>query len=207
CVACGDVVPEQDTLTLACKPDPHVYCHMCLCELFTASLFDTELFPPRCCKIPIPLDTCRAILPKHMIKDFDLKVEEMATPNPTYCFQPSCANFIRPRDVDTGKGVGVCVFCASRTCVTCKGKEHNGLCPEDPHVKLLLDVAKRSLWQQCKSCKNMVELTHGCFHMSRYGSLTRRSRCRCRHQFCYLCGLQWKTCRCPSAEENYVIRR
>jgi hypothetical protein len=29
----------------------------------------------------------------------------------------------------------------------------------------LMDLAKRSNWQQCTKCSNMVELTRGCFHM------------------------------------------
>ena len=37
----------------------------------------------------------------------------------------------------------------------------------------------------------MIELNHGCFHMT----------CRCKTQFCYRCGAQWKTCSCPQWEE------
>ncbi|KAF2477171.1 uncharacterized protein BDR25DRAFT_158520, partial [Lindgomyces ingoldianus] len=194
CSACLEHVPNKLTIKLECKPEAHVYCHECLLNLFKSALKDNDLFPPRCCRVPIPLDTCRAILPKAMIKDFDLKVEEMATPNPTYCHNPDCAKFLLSRDIRAK--VGTCPFCKSKTCVECKAKDHDrGLCEEDPHVQLLMDAAKRSKWQQCLRCNNMVELAVGCFHMT----------CRCSHQFCYLCGVQWKECRCPQWDENYLV--
>lgn len=161
CISCFDAVSAKQTLTLNCEPEPHTYCRKCLTELFKSAIKDSSLFPPRCCKIAIPIETCRALLPKSMIKDFDLKLEELATPNPTHC--SSCSKFIRLQEI---KGdVASCVFCKKETCVTCKGKKHLGLCPEDPHVKLLLDLGNRSRWQQCGQCKNMVELSTGCFHM------------------------------------------
>jgi E3 ubiquitin-protein ligase RNF144 len=164
CCACMEVVPSKDTLTLACKPEAHTYCRSCLTDLFTSAIVNTSLFPPRCCKLPIPLETCRAVLPKELIKDFDLKVEELATPNPTYCSNAECSKFIAPKNVKAEEGT--CVFCKDKTCARCKGAGHKGLCPSDPHVQLLMDCAKRSRWQQCLKCKNMVELEQGCFHMT-----------------------------------------
>jgi hypothetical protein len=164
CCACMEAVPSKDTLTLSCKPEPHTYCRACLVDLFTSALVNTSLFPPRCCKVPIPLETCRAMLPKELIKDFDLKVEELATPNPTYCSNADCSKFIRPKDIKAD--VASCVYCKDKTCVKCKSSGHKGLCPSDPHVQLLMDVAKRGRWQQCTNCKNMVELEQGCFHMT-----------------------------------------
>ncbi|KAJ4361803.1 hypothetical protein N0V83_010744 [Neocucurbitaria cava] len=163
CNACMELVLRNDTLTLRCEPEPHTYCRTCLVDLFSSAIVNTSLFPPRCCKVPIPLDICRTMLPKKLIKDFDLKVEELATPNPTYCSNADCSKFIRPNDIKAE--VGNCVYCKDKTCVRCKGKNHEGLCPHDPHVQLLMDAAKRGKWQQCTRCRNMVELAQGCFHM------------------------------------------
>jgi E3 ubiquitin-protein ligase RNF144 len=164
CCACMEVVSTKNTLTLDCKPEAHTYCRRCLVDLFTSALGNTSLFPPRCSKVPVPLDTCRVILPKELVKNFDLKVEELATPNPTYCSNADCSKFIRPKDIKAD--VGSCVFCKRGTCLRCKGPQHEGLCPSDPHVQLLMDVARRSRWQQCTQCNNMVELEQGCFHMT-----------------------------------------
>lgn len=164
CNVCMELVSSKETLRLQCDPEPHTYCRACLLDLFTSAITNPSLFPPRCCKVVIPLDICRAILPRKLIKDFDLKVEELATPNPTYCANADCSKFIRPGEIK--HGVGVCVFCKHRTCVQCKSQNHAGLCPKDPHVQLLMDAAKRSKWQQCSNCNNMVELSQGCFHMT-----------------------------------------
>jgi E3 ubiquitin-protein ligase RNF144 len=161
CNACLEAVPTNDSLELACD---HTYCRTCLTDHFKSALTDTGLFPPRCCKIAIPVDICRAVLPKDMVKEFDLKVEELAHPNPTYCYNAECAEFIQAKNITND--VGNCVFCRNKTCVLCKCEEHAGLCPTDPHVVLLKDLANRSKWQQCSRCKNMVELAVGCFHMT-----------------------------------------
>jgi len=164
CCACMDDVACEDALTLECVPDAHSYCRDCLVDLFASCLQNTTLFPPRCCKLPIPLEVCRVMLPKALIKDFDLKVDELATPNPTYCANVNCSKFIAPKDIKAE--VGSCRFCDDKTCVRCKTPEHEGLCPTDPHVQLLMDLAKRGKWQQCTRCKNVVELQEGCFHMT-----------------------------------------
>jgi E3 ubiquitin-protein ligase RNF144 len=209
CCSCMEAVPSKATLTLACKPEAHTYCRACLVDLFTSAISNPTLFPPRCCRLPIPLDTCRATLPKELIKKFDLKVEELATPNPTHCSNPDCSEFISPKNIKAE--VGNCVYCKDKTCARCKNAAHKGLCPSDPHVQLLMDFAKRSKWQQCTKCKNMVELIQGCFHMTYIKSsyfvnllVANVSRCRCGHQFCYLCGEKWKKCSCPQADENYL---
>lgn len=41
----------------------------------------------------------------------------------------------------------------------------------------------------------MVELTHGCYHMT----------CRCRGEFCYLCSTPWKNCTCPQWDETLLF--
>lgn len=161
CNACMEVASPEESLDLQCG---HTYCHACLLTLFNGAMSDTTLFPPRCCKVPISLDTCRKVLPKELIKELDLKVEELATPNPTYCTNAECSKFIRTQKIVSG--VASCVFCNEKTCVLCKSKSHKGFCPSDPHVQLLMDLAKRSRWQQCTNCNNMVELDHGCFHMT-----------------------------------------
>ncbi|KAF2806991.1 uncharacterized protein BDZ99DRAFT_537988 [Mytilinidion resinicola] len=58
-----------------------------------------------------------------------------------------------------------------------------------------METANRKMWMQCRSCKHMVELETGCYHMT----------CRCGAQFCYLCGSTWKTCSCPQFEERGLL--
>lgn len=163
CCACSEDVSTKNSITLACKPEAHVYCHGCLVDFFKTAVHDTEQFPPRCCKVPLPIDKCRAFLPQDLIKTFNAKVEELATPNPTYCSNTTCAEFIRPKDIEAG--LGKCPKCMTNTCTTCKDAEHKGLCEFDPQTHQLLDLAERRKFQTCSKCNNMVELSTGCFHI------------------------------------------
>lgn len=33
------------------------------------------------------------------------------------------------------------------------------------------------------------------------------SSCRCKHQFCYVCGAKWKTCACQQWQEDHLQER
>lgn len=79
-------------------------------------------------------------------------------------------------------------------------------------MKELMGVAKRNRWQTCPNCKEIVELDQGCYHITyvlrSLMALTPTNslnRCRCRHQFCYLCVAEWKTCGCPVWDERNII--
>jgi E3 ubiquitin-protein ligase RNF144 len=208
CCACMEMRLKKHTVTLACG---HEYCRICHVSLFRNAIADPTLFPPQCCGVPLPLDTSLPLLPGDLVKKFDLKAEELAMPNPTHCSNADCAEFIRSQEIEGD--VGTCPFCGEETCVRCKSKSHEGFCQSDPEVQRLIDAAKRSRWQQCTKCRNMVELSSGCFHMTYVSEhridnalVTYNGRCRCKHEFCYLCGAQWKRCACPKSDDNYRYR-
>ncbi|KAF1999724.1 hypothetical protein P154DRAFT_409906, partial [Amniculicola lignicola CBS 123094] len=198
CVACQEYVRASETIKVDCEPEPHHYCHPCLVALFQTSVNGHTLFPPRCCRKVIPLSMCKGLLTKTFIEDFELKIEELATPNPTFCYNPKCANpkakFIRPAHINDE--IGTCLSCTEKTCTICKLKAHVGdLCPEDEGAKQLKTTAEKLNWMRCEKCRNMVELHTGCYHMT----------CICKHEFCYLCGKVWQTCNCPLWEEDRLI--
>ena len=45
------------------------------------------------------------------------------------------------------------------------------------------------------------------FHIPHFYLLTCSNRCKCRAEFCYLCGLQWKTCECVIWDERRLVAR
>lgn len=167
CAACMDRHARFDALELGCKREGdvtcHAYCRTCLIDLFKASLSDTTLFPPRCCGVRILLSTCVHLFPLDLINQYKDKEVELATPNPIYCSNRYCAQFIRPKDIMAD--VATCSSCNTGTCTTCKNPRHKGLCPEDPTVQMLMDVAREKKWQRCYKCRTMVELLVGCYHM------------------------------------------
>ena len=217
CISCSDKRPQLDISRCPCS---HNYCRDCLQSLFHACLSDESLFPPRCCGKPIPLDSCRAHLSSTLAGEFLAKKVEFETPNRTYCHQPACSAFIPPQFID-GE-VGTCVRCKNKTCAVCKGSSHQGDCPHDPAAQALLAVAQENGWQQCYGCRRLVELDHGCNHMSKsklsfFPRLTCFflilihasccSACRCGAQFCYVCGQRWKTCGCEQWNEEHLVAR
>jgi hypothetical protein len=214
CVICQSYVPTDDFLELKCEPEPHNFCMPCFDRAFKIAMHDDiSLFPPRCCDKPLPIELHRDRVSNAAIKQFDIRVEELSAIDPTHCSDPQCAKYIQDRHIE--RTVGTCIYCGRTTCTVCKGKEHKDeLCPQDEGTILLKKEADEKHWRQCNNCRNMIELERGCYHITYAPSLpfmllgtmlTLLYRCRCLHQFCYLCGAQWKTCACPQWAEVHIV--
>ncbi|TKA66135.1 hypothetical protein B0A49_07074 [Cryomyces minteri] len=189
------VVCQEGKEAIHVVPCQHEYCLECLEELFRISMTDESLFPPRCCRQPIPLHTVAAFLPAHLVPIFETKKVEFGTVNRTYCSSPACSAFIHAQAIDGD--VAKCQACSTTTCVICKAAAHSGDCPNDEALQQLLETATTAGWQRCQSCRRFVELNHGCNHIT----------CICSAQFCYLCGAPWKTCACPQWNEERLLAR
>jgi hypothetical protein len=86
--------------------------------------------------------------------------------------------------------------CTTTTCAACKSASHAPLaCIQDANTHALLETARAAGWARCYRCRTLVELTHGCYHMT----------CRCRAEFCYVCAAPWKTCTCPQWDEQRLL--
>lgn len=162
CIACDAKTAFVDVVQCPCS---HEYCHDCIVRLFSASISDESLFPPRCCGQAIPLDASRRFLPADLVGRYQAKEIEYGTPNRTYCHEPACSEFVPPQLIQGG--VATCPQCQTKTCVTCKGQSHEYDCPQDEATQELLRVASENGWQRCHSCHGMVELNMGCYHISK----------------------------------------
>lgn len=71
----------------------------------------------------------------------------------------------------------------------------------DWDLDAVLQMGEKSGWRRCYKCRTLVELSQGCSHIT----------CRCKAQFCYICGAVWDpTVGCPnycSGEEELERRR
>ncbi|KAM0806003.1 hypothetical protein BDR22DRAFT_194743 [Usnea florida] len=195
CITClSDDIPISKSALLPCK---HRMCNTCLRRIFTLSTTDPQHMPPTCC-------TKECIDLKHVDKLFDIsfkkkwnrKYREYTTKNRIYCPARGCGSWIKPEHihVDTsggangGRKFGKCQKCRMKVCCTCNNKWHSSReCPKDAATQEFIKVAKEEGWQRCFNCSATVELKEGCNHMT----------CRCRAEFCMICGLKWKTCDCP----------
>ncbi|KAI1814869.1 hypothetical protein GGS20DRAFT_375068 [Poronia punctata] len=192
CAACSE---RKHFAELSRAPCNHEYCRQCLQRLFKDAMVDESLFPPRCCKQPIPLDKNRIFLDQDIIGLFREKALEYSTPNRTYCHNARCASFIPP--VNYTDTTASCSRCHVRTCRTCKRASHDGDCPNDEQLQQVIRLARDQGWQRCQNCWGMVELNTGCNHMT----------CRCGFQFCYVCGARWKSCGCQHWDEHRLLER
>ncbi|KAF2442409.1 hypothetical protein P171DRAFT_417546 [Karstenula rhodostoma CBS 690.94] len=167
CSGCFELFAGADVLELQCPTEElaakHAYCKDCLQSIFEHAIADSDQFPPRCCQ-PLELSSCMRLLAEDIVSQFRDKKEELETPDRTYCSMAECAKWIK-RD-NTEAGVATCPRCAQKTCANCKQKQHEGLCPTDSAVKALLTLAEKKQCKSCPQCKNMVELTVGCYHIT-----------------------------------------
>ena len=194
CLTCMSSYPASRTARLACN---HRMCHSCLRRIFTLSITDPQHMPPKCCTTEhIPL--------KHVDKLFDLKFkmkwnqkyQEYTTKNRLYCPARGCGEWIKPASIhidttggaNTGRKYGKCGRCKTKVCTACNGRWHaSRTCPKDDATKQFIEIAKKEGWQRCYNCSATVELKEGCNHMT----------CRCKAEFCMICGVKWKGCDCP----------
>ncbi|KAI0198035.1 hypothetical protein F4808DRAFT_271550 [Astrocystis sublimbata] len=161
CEACGD---QKHFAELCRAPCRHEYCRECLSHLFRDAMVDESLFPPRCCKQPIPLDMSQLFLDPNVIRQFRQKALEFSTPNRTYCHNSSCGAFIPPSNC--ANTTATCGNCRAQTCIICKRDEHFGDCQEDEQLQQVIQLAREQGWQRCQNCWGMVELNTGCNHMT-----------------------------------------
>lgn len=106
---------------------------------------------------------------------------------------------------EDGQQQAECPSCHKLLCGGCKSMWHDGYTCEQFQVRLLnrcrislipqalpaderepedfqlLELAKNEGWRRCPACHVMVELAQGCYHLT----------CRCRAEWCMLCGGGW----------------
>jgi hypothetical protein len=165
----------------------------CLKELFTHATSDESLFPPRCCKVPFPVDAVGSALGRAVMVKFNKKALEFSTTNRVYCRVPTCSEFLGAATHTIT--ISACPECLSLTCTRCKSAAH-GLVPcDDEQDREVLALGASEGWKRCPACHQLIELAYGCYHMT----------CRCRKEFCYVCAETWKTCRCEQWDESRLV--
>ncbi|KAK4240120.1 hypothetical protein C8A03DRAFT_42324 [Achaetomium macrosporum] len=206
CICCReDFVTENDALpTLPCG---HNYCRECMSIMISQSLSEECKMPPRCCTQPIPSSIIKMVLPREKQQQFLKAVVQYSTPweARVFCPNASCGEFIPPPSKADPKHPFevICTNCKTRVCSMCKQAAHElgQDCPEDHESETVLKMGEKSGWRRCYKCRMLVELVQGCTHIT----------CRCKAQFCYICGAVWDPAvGCPNfcnGEEELERRR
>lgn len=163
CVSCEDRLQLEDGWQAPCS---HYYCTGCLEQLHRASMTDEALYPPRCCRQPMPWESARTKINDRLAIAFDLKKQELDVPvgQRTYCSDADCSRFIGPAHI--ANDLATCSTCRKTTCTMCKAPSHTGDCPADDALQQTLQLAEERGWQRCGHCKSVVDLTFGCYHIT-----------------------------------------
>ncbi|KAL8056354.1 hypothetical protein ABFX02_04G114700 [Erythranthe guttata] len=82
-----------------------------------------------------------------------------------------------------------CPRCHKLFCAKCRVSWHHGfdcrdfqrLDRNDKEKRKLRLLAKENKWKKCPNCRVFVDKTEGCVHIT----------CRCKFEFCYICGKSW----------------
>lgn len=160
CISC------QETIAVVKVSCQHLYCRDCIRHLFADATVDESLFPPRCCRQPIPVSLVYHFLDSRLAIHFEEKAIEYETPNRTYCSNITCATFIEPGRIHGSIGTCPRPGCGRQTCVLCKRESHTGDCPSDDPFSDTMRLAQEQGWQRCQRCQNLVELGIGCNHIT-----------------------------------------
>lgn len=119
---------------------------------------------------------------------------KIALEQKTYCAFKDCSVLL-VNDNDKGDVLTSCECpsCHRLFCAQCKVPWHAEMnCQEFQDLKRdkneidlddkFLELAKINKWKRCPNCSIYVKRSSGCEHM----------KCRCKCNFCYLCGKKWK---------------
>ena len=187
CISCME--PSAGLIKAACG---HLYCKPCLEQLFEKASHDETLLPVRCCKQAMDQSLANVVLSKDNAQRFMVRLAEHSASRKMYCPDPRCSTFI---DLShTTSDEVSCSGCYQTLCTLCKSVAHpTNPCAVPHETQALQALAKSEGWMQCK-CGHMVQLAHGCNHMT----------CICGHHFCYECGVEWKKCQCSQWQDDLL---
>lgn len=168
CVSCL----EKFQITLFTSSCGHEFCRDCIREMFLGAIKDEELYPPRCCGEVVPPGVALRILNYEELRAFSDRAIEWTAKDRLYCAERTCSKFIPPSAIQNE--LGDCSNCNQQTHLTCRSFAHPGVdCPMDEALHGILEMADDKNWKRCFHCRTMVELEHGCNHITcRYESMT-----------------------------------
>ncbi|KAB5551397.1 hypothetical protein GE09DRAFT_1288029 [Coniochaeta sp. 2T2.1] len=196
CVSCLDDIPAKSAIKTVC----HHYCADCFLRLIQTAVDNEAQWPPKCCLNTIPLRTIKKHAPRALLASYHLKDEEFKTPveRRLYCSQPDCGLWIRQDRVDLALRTATCAS-GHVVCTMCRGPSHPAeeACPQDRDTLLADRLAEEEGWRRCNRCHVLVEHKEACQHMT----------CRCGAEFCYVCGLTWRSCACTLEQLNEIKER
>ncbi|ESR61991.1 hypothetical protein CICLE_v10014925mg [Citrus x clementina] len=217
CSICCEDKPYPMMITMKCS---HKFCSHCMRTYIDGKVQSSQV-PIRCpqlrCKYFISTVECKSFLPLSSYESLETALAEanILHSDRIYCPFPNCSVLLDPRECLSARASSSsqsdnscveCPVCERSICVECGVPWHSSLsCEEYQNLPLeerdagditLHRLAQNKRWRRCQQCRRMIELTHGCYHMT----------CWCGHEFCYSCGAEYRdgqqTCQCAFWDED-----
>lgn len=219
CSICCKVNKSLQLITMNCS---HRFCLNCLIEYLDSRIQASQI-PIRCpimrCKYYISANECKSFLPVPHYESLQRALMEANTRDSgsIYCPYPNCSallnthHYLSTRVSSSSQSETTCVECPECRrfiCIDCGVPWHSLMSCEDyqnlpveerdAEDITLYRLAQNQSWRQCQQCRQMIERTHGCYHMT----------CRCGHEFCYSCGAEYRdghqTCQCAFWDDDSI---
>ena len=169
CTICCDIIAGP-AYTAPCG---HHFDAGCLETMFRKATVDESLFPPRCCRMPIPLASVSVYMTSAAVRTFEEKSVEFGTRKRVYCAKPSCSRFLgaqRERSGTYSTHAYQCQECYTRTCSSCKNTVASihllHYCDTNEDDRNVIALGQQSGWSRCPGCETIIELNLGCYHMT-----------------------------------------
>ncbi|OSD06019.1 hypothetical protein PYCCODRAFT_1474892 [Trametes coccinea BRFM310] len=182
CCVCRDEISGS----VIRSPCQHTFDTTCMRKLYSRATIDESSFPPKCCGFSLDFKHVEPYLNDALKATYKQKAYEYSIPDRVYCSNTSCTAFLGAAFSGPFSVELQCFKCALSTCARCKERAHPSAECHLYSDSKVLELGEEKGWRRCPSCRHLVELDSGCYHV----------KCRCSGQFCYLCGAVWKTCEC-----------
>lgn len=196
CALCMEIIGKKTALRAQCG---HFYDEKCLVSLIERASVDESSFPPRCCRLVIRRESFMPFMTGSLRDKFEKASSEFLTRprDRVYCSNAICSNFLGEGSTDSAARAMRCPECNHSTCSLCREPAHPSTraCRLEERTAAIQPLLEENRWQRCPECHRVIELTHGCFHIT----------CLCSAQFCYQCSVTWKRCKCPHWEERLLM--
>lgn len=207
CTICLEDVPQSQIQVIAgCL---HRFCITCL-QTHSHNKVKDRQFPVPCphpnCPTTLSHEECDILLTSSQARQLlaDLATEaSIPEASKFYCPYPECSALMVAEERGPNQQAE-CLACHRWLCLWCRTPwHHNQSCGQAKASATddgpLLQLARQCRWRQCQRCKHMIELSHGCNHMT----------CRCGADFCYQCGVEYQQgaaqCRCDLWDETLLL--
>lgn len=187
CNICCEEKPLLIMITMKCS---HKFCSHCL-RVYVDGKVQSCQVPVRCpepgCKYYISATECRSFLPFTSFESLEKALAEanLLHSDRIYCPFPDCSVLLDPHKCLSARASSSsqsdssrveCPVCQRFICVDCTVPWHSSMRCEDfqnlPEEErdasdiTLHRLAQNKRWKRCQQCRRMIELTHGCYHMT-----------------------------------------